>query len=105
VRSRTVSCDAAREDKFLNHALVAIGFGNRLHYASSARYIDLPHAVEIEYAHANLIQDECKMDDGDSTRFTQEVVKLAAGLLPPQIHPHEAQRLFGGRGLNVYPDH
>ena len=74
ISTRPVGCDTAGKNEFLNHYFVTIGLGDGLYDTSRARDIDLPHSFQVEYSHANLIENEGQVHHCDCTSFLDQVI-------------------------------
>src|SRR5262249_12150545 len=89
---RAICRDAAGENELTNAAvLIAVGLGDGFHDASRPRNIDLPHAIQVEYAGSHRIDHKGEVHYRDRASFFEQVIKRLGGTLRAKIRANETQ--------------
>src|SRR5690348_16416229 len=88
----TINGVAAEMDQLLDFSAHAVGFCNRLQHARSSGHVDAPHAIAIENAGAQRIEDEREMYNSDGMRFAENQGHAPARRFLPKIYLFEFDR-------------
>src|SRR5271166_5438391 len=104
-RFRPISRHAAGKDELSDVTASAINDADRFHDASGSGYIDLPHALDVENAAAQRIENEGEMDNGARAGLAQQLNELPARRFAAQVHLLESRYwkgTFGWAHVNAH---
>src|SRR5258708_36872265 len=99
-----VGGNTAWEDERVNVAVVPIDLGNGLHYPGSPGDVDLPHALNVEHAALQGIDNEGEMHDGAGVGFLDDLDQLTARRFAAEINLFKLDRKIGAGRSKIYPN-